>query len=689
MTSVLFVVTGAGRWTLADGTAHPTGFWAEELLRPHEIFREAGYRITVATPGGVAAPVDPASVSVTAAGGREQAERLTTRLAALRAELDAPAALEEIDPDDYDLVFYPGGHGPMEDLALDAASGRILTRTLDSGKPLALLCHAPAALLAARREDGGWPFAGYRMTAFSNAEETVAGFADRAGWLLEDRLTELGAYFTAGAPFTPHVVVDRNLYTGQNPASSADLAHALVAASATGPATAPVVTPTADPSADPTTAGGAEAAAVVARLRTAFATGRTKPLDWRLGQLRALRTLLTEQTDVLLGALAADLGKGPAEAYRTEIGFTLNELDHTVAHLAEWLRPRPASVPEVFRPAEARVVRDPLGVVLVIAPWNYPLQLALAPLVGALAAGNAAVVKPSELAPATSAALARLLPRYLDPRAVAVVEGGVAETTALLEQRFDHIFYTGNGTVGRIVMTAAARNLTPVTLELGGKSPVLVEPGVDLAVTAERIVRGKFLNAGQTCVAPDYVLAVGDTAPALVEHLAAAVRAQYGEDPSTDEEYGRIVNERHFDRLTGLLGEGRVVTGGVHDRGDRYLAPTVLADVSPDAPVMREEIFGPILPVIGVPDLDAAIAFVNERDKPLALYAFTDSPRTKRRLTEETSSGALTFGLPVSHLAVPELPFGGVGESGMGRYHGEYSIDTFSHTKAVLDKPLA
>ncbi|WP_035844985.1 aldehyde dehydrogenase family protein [Kitasatospora azatica] len=428
---------------------------------------------------------------------------------------------------------------------------------------------------------------------------------------------------------------------------------------------------------------------VVAHLRATFDTGRTKPLDWRLGQLQALRTLLTEQQDVFLAALHADLGKGPAEAYRTEIGFTLNELDHTVAHLAEWLRPKPAGLPDAFLPAEARVVRDPLGVVLVIAPWNYPLQLALAPLVGALAAGNTVVLKPSELAPATSAAIAELLPRYLDPQAVAVVEGAVPETTALLEQRFDHIFYTGNGAVGRIVMAAAARYLTPVTLELGGKSPVVVEPGVDLAATAQRLVRGKFLNAGQTCVAPDYVLAVGDSATELEAQLAAAVEATYGADPAADPEYGRIVNERHFDRLTALLDSGRVVTGGGHDRATRYLAPTVLADVSPEAPVMREEIFGPILPIIAVPDLDAAIAFINGREKPLALYAFTDSEQTKQRLTIETSSGALAFGLPVSHLAVPELPFGGVGESGMGRYHGEYSIDTFSHAKAILDKPVS
>ncbi|MFI9050753.1 aldehyde dehydrogenase family protein [Streptomyces sp. NPDC053427] len=431
-----------------------------------------------------------------------------------------------------------------------------------------------------------------------------------------------------------------------------------------------------------------EAAAVVGRLRTTFATRRTASPAWRRGQLQALRTLLTEQSDALVAALRADLGKGPEEAYRTEIGFTLNEIDHTLAHLDEWLAPRPAQLPGHLLPATAQVVREPLGVVLVIAPWNYPLQLALAPLVGSLAAGNCAVVKPSELTPRTSAALARLLPRYLDDEAVAVVEGAVPETTALLEQRFDHIFYTGNGTVGRIVMAAAARHLTPVTLELGGKSPVVLDPGTDLAAAARRIVTGKFLNAGQTCVAPDYVLAVGETARAVEPHLAEAVREAYGSDPATAEEYGRIVNERHFDRLTALLDSGRTVIGGEHDRAARYLAPTVLADVPPDAPVMQEEIFGPVLPIVSVPDLDAAIAFINDRDKPLALYAFTDSASTKQRLLTETSSGALTFGLPVAHLTAPDLPFGGVGESGTGRYHGEYSLDTFSHSKAVLDKPL-
>ncbi|MFD5303780.1 aldehyde dehydrogenase family protein [Streptomyces rochei] len=428
---------------------------------------------------------------------------------------------------------------------------------------------------------------------------------------------------------------------------------------------------------------------VVARLRATFRTGRTKPVEWRTGQLRRLRALLTENGSDLEAALHADLGKSAAEAQRTEIGFTVREIDHTLDHLADWLRPEPAPVPaHLGADATAWTQYDPLGVVLVIAPWNYPAQLLLAPVVGALAAGNAVVAKPSELAPATSAALARLLPRYLDTDAVAVVEGGVPETTALLAERFDHIFYTGNGTVGRIVMRAAAEHLTPVTLELGGKSPAFVDLDADLDTVAARLVAGKFLNAGQTCVAPDYVLTDPETAAALEPALVRAVEAQYGTDPARSTEYARIVNERHFDRLTGLLDSGRVVVGGGSDRSRKYLAPTVLADVAPDAPVMREEIFGPILPIVTVPGLDEAIDFVNDRDKPLALYVFSESDGTRERFAAETSSGGLGHGLPLAHLTVSDLPFGGVGESGMGNYHGRYSIETFSHRKAVLKKPL-
>jgi aldehyde dehydrogenase (NAD+) len=428
---------------------------------------------------------------------------------------------------------------------------------------------------------------------------------------------------------------------------------------------------------------------VVARLRATFRTGRTKPAEWRMTQLRRLRDMLTENGTDLAAALHTDLGKSATEAFRTEIDFTVREIDHTLGHLADWLLPEPAPAPAHLGADVAVWTQyDPLGVVLVIAPWSYPAQLLLAPVVGALAAGNAVIAKPSELAPATSAVLARLLPAYLDTDAVAVVEGGVPETTALLAERFDHIFYTGNGTVGRIVMRAAAEHLTPVTLELGGKSPAFVDRDTDLAVVADRLTRGKFLNAGQTCVAPDYVLTDPETAAALEPLLANAVKALYGSDPAASGEYGRIINERHFDRLTGLLDSGRTVVGGTSDRAAKYIAPTVLADVAPDAPVMREEIFGPILPIVTVPGLDEAIDFINDRDKPLALYVFSESDGTRRRFAAETSSGGLGHGLPLAHLTVSDLPFGGVGESGMGNYHGRYSIETFSHRKAVLDKPL-
>jgi aldehyde dehydrogenase (NAD+) len=404
---------------------------------------------------------------------------------------------------------------------------------------------------------------------------------------------------------------------------------------------------------------------VVARLRATFRSGRTKPVEWRTTQLRRLREMLTENGTELAAALHADLGKSSTEAFRTEIDFTIREIDHTLDHLTDWLRPESAPVPaHLGADASARTQYDPLGVVLVIAPWNYPAQLLLAPVVGALAAGNAVVAKPSELAPATSAALARLLPAHLDTDAVAVVEGGIPETTALLAERFDHIFYTGNGAVGRIVLRAAAEHLTPVTLELGGKSPAFVDRDADLTVVADRLARGKFLNAGQTCVAPDYVLTDPQTAAALEPLLAGAVETLYGSDPADSGECG------------------------ASDRTGKYIAPTVLADVDPKSPVMQEEIFGPILPIVTVPGLDEAIDFINDRDKPLALYVFTDSGTTRRRIADETSSGGLGYGLPLAHLTVSDLPFGGVGESGMGNYHGRYSIETFSHRKAILEKPL-
>lgn len=427
---------------------------------------------------------------------------------------------------------------------------------------------------------------------------------------------------------------------------------------------------------------------IVAGLRHTFNRGATRPEHWRRAQLARMRTMLVERSEDFERALHVDLGKSATEAQITEIGFLIAEIDHALAQLRRWMRPRRVSVPVGLQPAAARIVPEPLGVALVIAPWNYPLMLALSPAIGAIAAGNAVIIKPSELAPATSALLAQLLPDALDRRAIAVVEGGVTETTALLGERFDHIFYTGNGRVGRIVAHAAAEHLTPITLELGGKSPVYVDESVPLADVALRIAWGKFMNAGQTCVAPDYVLGRPETLARLTPHLERAIHELYGSAPKENPDYGRIVNDAHYERLVSYLADGRVAVGGGHDPDRRHIDPTVLTEVSPEAAVMREEIFGPILPMIEVESLDAAVSFVTAREKPLAAYVFSDDATVRQRWERETSSGALGFGVPVLHLATPELPFGGVGESGSGAYHGERSFRVFSHEKAVLSKPL-
>jgi aldehyde dehydrogenase (NAD+) len=422
----------------------------------------------------------------------------------------------------------------------------------------------------------------------------------------------------------------------------------------------------------------------VAAARAAFRRGVTKPYAWRTEQLRSMRRMLVDNEQLIAEALRSDLAKSPDAAWLTEIGFVVTEIDHTLRHLRSWLRPRRVTMPVWLAPARAKIVREPLGVVLVIAPWNYPLMLLLAPAVGAIAAGNSVVLKPSELAPATSRVIAQLVPAYLDREAVRVVEGGVDETTALLTERFDHIFYTGNGTVGRIVLEAAAKHLTPVTLELGGKSPAFVDEGAHLQVAARRIVWGKFTNAGQTCVAPDYILGTRAVLDALKPQLAAAIEEFYGPDPASSEEYGRIVDDRHFARLFAHLEPHLVVSGGRHDAVTRYIEPTILDGVTLDSPVMQEEIFGPVLPLVEVSGVDDAIAVVNEREKPLALYVFTERAETVQRFVRDTSSGALNVNVPVVHLGVPDLPFGGVGASGMGSYHGERSIEAFSHAKPVL-----
>ncbi|POX46530.1 aldehyde dehydrogenase family protein [Streptomyces sp. Ru72] len=429
-------------------------------------------------------------------------------------------------------------------------------------------------------------------------------------------------------------------------------------------------------------------AAVVSALRAAFTAGRTRPAAWRTRQLAALRALLDGHRAELADALHQDLGKSRTEALAVEVDFVIQEIDYLLGHLDSWMRPQPVAVTGCPPGSAAAVHHVPLGVILVIAPWNYPVQLALLPLAGALAAGNAAVVKPSELAPASSALLARLLPRHLDPQAVAVVEGGPRAAQELLAERFDHVFYTGSTAVGRMVMRAAAEHLTPVTLELGGKSPVFVDRDAPLAHTAKRLVRAKFTNAGQACVAPDYVLTDPATARALEPELVRALHRLYGPDPQAAPGYGRIVSTRHFDRLTGLLGAGRTVVGGTGNRASRYLAPTVLAEVPADAPVMQEEVFGPVLPITEVAGPEEAVAFINGQERPLAVYAFTGNDETRRRLTAETTSGAVVFGMPAVQVMAPELPFGGIGASGTGAYRGLHSLAAFSHRKPVVDVPF-
>jgi aldehyde dehydrogenase (NAD+) len=426
--------------------------------------------------------------------------------------------------------------------------------------------------------------------------------------------------------------------------------------------------------------------ALAARLRAGFESGRTRSAEWRLGQLERLRALLTENGDTLVRALEADLRKPDPEGWVTDVGFTIGDIDLARKQLRRWMKPRRVGTPLKLQPGRSWLVPEPLGVVLVIAPWNYPVQLALAPLAAAIAAGNCALVKPSEVTPHVSAAIAELLPRYLDPECYAAVEGGVAETQALLAERWDHIFYTGNGRVGRIVMEAAAKHLTPVTLELGGKSPCLVDEDVDLDVAARRIVWGKFLNCGQTCVAPDYVLVHAAREQELVERMGHYVRQFYGDEPQQSRDLARIVNEQHVDRLAKLLESGTPAVGGRVDRADRYVAPTILRDVSPESPAMQEEIFGPILPVLPVRDMEEAIGFVNARPKPLALYVFTRRQAVEDAVLARTSAGGVTVNAAIWHLGNPNLPFGGVGESGMGAYHGKHGFDAMSHYKPVLKK---
>jgi aldehyde dehydrogenase (NAD+) len=428
-------------------------------------------------------------------------------------------------------------------------------------------------------------------------------------------------------------------------------------------------------------------AALAERARAHFRTGATLPSAARIAALDRLEAVIRAHQADAYAALKSDLGKGEVEAHSAEVGFVLEELAHLRAGLEGWLKPKRVFAGLAALPGTASVVREPLGTALIIGPWNYPFQLAFAPLAGALAAGCNAVLKPSELAPATAALVERMLTEAFGSGGlVSVVQGGPEASTALLEEQWDVIFFTGSTRVGQVVAQAAAKHLTPTVLELGGKSPTLIDRTANLAVAAKRIAWGKFYNAGQTCIAPDYLLVEESVYAPFLEALKAAITSLYGADPKASPDYGRIINARHFERLSGLVKSGTVAVGGQSDAATRYLAPTLLTDVQLESTLMQEEIFGPLLPVLKVKDMGAAISFVRARPKPLALYIFSGDDAVVRQVLTQCSSGGACVNDVLFHISVPGAPFGGVGQSGSGAYHGEASIDAFSHRKTVFQR---
>lgn len=424
------------------------------------------------------------------------------------------------------------------------------------------------------------------------------------------------------------------------------------------------------------------------RAKEAFLSGRTRPLEFRLQQLHALQKMITERETEISTALKQDINRSQYDTPLLELIGIENEIKLAIEKLAQWAAPRPVEKNLLTISDEVYIQPEPLGVVLIIGAWNYPWALTLIPLIGAIAAGNAAVVKPSELSECSSLLLRALLPRYLDKDLYPVMTGGVSETQQALRLRFDHIFYTGGSTVGKLVMEAAARHLTPVTLELGGKSPCYIDKDCDIRIACRRITWGKFVNCGQTCIAPDYILCEPCIQGRVVECIRQTLLEFYGADPKCSPDYGRIVNQRHFNRIMSLMEGYTPVVGGQSDSSQCYIAPTVLKDVPPHSRLMQEEIFGPVLPIVTVSDMDDAINFINEREKPLALYIFCSDKKAIKRMIEETSSGGVTVNDVMMHYTISSLPFGGVGQSGMGCYHGKHTFDQLSHHRACLIRSL-
>ncbi len=422
---------------------------------------------------------------------------------------------------------------------------------------------------------------------------------------------------------------------------------------------------------------------IISDQKTFFHSNATKPYAFRKEQLLRLKRMLKENEEALMDALRKDLHKSAFEAYATEIGILLHSLQHTLKHLKRWMAPRKTKRPLFLRFAKARVEKEPKGVVLIIGPYNYPLQLVVEPLIGAIAAGNTAIVKPSEFPQNTEKLLERLLNDTFDSRVVHTVTGGVETTQNLLREPFDHIFFTGSPRVGRIVYQAAAKQLIPVTLELGGKSPCIIDKSAKLEIAARRIVFGKFLNAGQTCIAPDYLLVDKPVKDGLVRHLKETLK-KFHPDPA--ESMGRIINDKHFERIVSLIDEEKIVHSGEHDKDSRYIAPTILDDVTFEDAVMQEEIFGPLLPIITYEDLDETIETLKGKPTPLALYVFSEEKAVTRKVVGNVSFGNGAVNDTIYQVANPHLPFGGKGQSGLGHYHGKASFDTFSHQKSLIER---
>lgn len=421
-----------------------------------------------------------------------------------------------------------------------------------------------------------------------------------------------------------------------------------------------------------------------------FETGRTRDLAFRICQLQLLADAMRKNETVLEEALKKDLGKSAFESYATEIGFVLADIRYTIQNLQKWSAPKRVRTPLYLFPGKSKIQKEPYGSVLILGPYNYPVQLLAEPLVGAIAAGNCAVLKPSELTPHVSEAMYQIVHSTFKEEYIACVEGGVEVNQELLSQKFDYIFFTGSERVGRIVMKAAAENLTPVTLELGGKSPIIIEKTANIKEAARRIAWGKLMNAGQTCVAPDYVLVDESRKQQFLTEMKTAFSHLYGKEIKKNPDFGRIVNEWHMERLQKILEQDAkyLFCGGGADTLQRYIEPAIL-DLGKDqnAASMQEELFGPILPVLSYHKLEDAVRFVNKRAKPLALYLFTKKRSAEKFVLERVSSGGVCVNDTISHLINPDLPFGGVGASGMGQYHGKYSFDTFTHEKSVFYKP--